>query len=299
MKETSNSLIPTMKSLTASYSRAKHKHEARYIHKYYLSLDLQPRVFLADIIAIMHELDDWNVFKRELPECIPDCVVHYKDLFIKKIISGHEVELILHAIVNYFDDQRCELTDDENRAAINLNTWLTEWEKRLLSECVQRTEEMELRVRSSDPWLTDYEIDLEVSFYVRDDDPYSEDNNPDASEHDVDSDAALLCSTVFLMDIEKISAKESKSPDYWGIGDEKDHKESSYPNDPVFQAKHCSTFRDLYNRLGVPMKHMGRIGRVYTDIKVYHQNGVTVDLIGEHPVACQDEPRIRSHQQGE
>ena len=288
MEETSESLTPTTKSLTASYSKAKYKHKARYIHKYYLPRTLQPRIFLADIIAIMHELDDWNVFRNELPERAPCCVVHYEDLLTVKVIPGREVWLVLEAITNYLDDWHCELTDEENRAAINLNKWLTEWETRLLSECVRRTEEMELCVKSLDPWLTDYEIDLEVDFYARDDDSYSEDNNPDASDHDVDSDAALLCSTVLLMDSGKISEKESNSPDYLGIGDRKDHKEFSHRSDTVFREKHCSTFHDLYSRLGVPMKHMGRIGRVYTDIKVYHQNGVVIDLTGDQPVSSQD-----------
>lgn len=300
MKETSTSLSPTTKSLTTSYSRARYKHVARYIHKYYLSRALQPRIFLADIIAIMHELDDWNVFKNELPERAPCCVVHYEDLLTEKVIPSREVELVLHAIASYYDDWQCELTEDEKRAAVNLNTWLTEWEKRLLSECVRRTEEMELRVKSIDPWLTDYEIDIEVQFYIRDDDPYSEDNNPDVNEYDVDSDAALLCSTVLLMDSGQIFAKESTSPDYWGIGDGQDHKESCSRNGAIFQDKYCSTFHDLYSRLGVPMKHMGRIGRVYADIKVFYQNGVSIDLAGDQPVAAQDEPRIRSrHQTGE
>lgn len=281
-----------IKLLKFSYDQAKYNHEARYIHKYYVHKDLKNRIILADIVAIMQEMNDWNVFKRDIPQTLPSCYIHYLDLCANKSITGKEVKLVLQAITSYFADRKGELTESENRAAINLNAWLTEWEKKLLHECVRITEEMECRVRSSDPWLTDYEIDLEVSFYLREDDPFSEENNPDADEYDIDSEAQLLCSTGFLMN-GLIFAKDVTSTEYWGIGDGQDHKENSIRNDTIFYEKHCSTFHDLYSRLAVPMKHMGRIGRVYSDIKVYYQNGVLIDLKSEPPFESQDEPRVR------
>ena len=293
MKDILTSSKTITKSFTTSYCRAKHNQKARYIHKYYLPQDLKPRISLADIIAIMHELDDWNVFKGDLPETPPCCAIHYSDLCADKTIPSHEVRLVIQAIADYLADRKDELTENENQAAININTCLTEWEKKLLSECVRISEEMEHRVRSDDPWLTDYEIDLKVTFFVRDDDPFSEENNPEANENDIDSEAQLLCSTSLLLN-GLIFAKDVNSLEYCGIGDGQDHKESSLNENSIFQVQHCSTFHDLYSCLGVPMKHMRRIGRVYSDIKVYHQNGVEIDLAGEQPIASQDEPRIRN-----
>ena len=280
------------KFLTTSHDKAKYNSKARYIHKYYLPQDLKQRISLADIIAVMFDLDDWDVFKGVLPEQPPCCNVHYSDLYTNKTIPGLEIGVVLRAIAAYFADCKCELTEDENRAAVNLNSWLDEWEKKLLSECIRISEAMEQRVQSSDPWLTDYEIDLVVDFYIRDDDPYSEDNNPAANKYDVDSDAALLC-TPLLVGCGPIFAEDITSPGYCGIGDGQDYKESKTLNCSIFHEKHCSAFRDLYSFLGVPMKHMGRIGHVCTDIKVYHQNGVAIDLDSVQIVASQDEPRIR------
>lgn len=218
-----------------------------------------------------------------MPDQPPCCAIHYSDLCTDKTIPDHEVRLILQAIADYLADHNSKLTEDENRAAINLNTWLTEWEIKLLSECIRISEEMERRVKSNDPWLTDYEIDLEVTFFARDDDPFSERNNPEGYENDIDSEAQLLCSTGLLLN-GLIFSKDVNSPDYCGIGDGRDHKESSLHENSIFQAQHCSTFHDLYSNLGVPMKHMGRISKVNSDIKVYCQNCVEIDKEKNNPL---------------
>jgi hypothetical protein len=45
----------------------------------------------------------------------------------------------------------------------------------------------------------------------------------------------------------------------------------------------------------IPIKHAGRIGHIFTDIIIRHQNGVKVDLTGEQAVAVWDEPRLREN----
>lgn len=287
------------KRFVTSYSRGKYDTTARYIHKYYLPLEVKQRIFLADIRALKRARvieDAWRGNPSDPPPC---CVVYYDDLCLEKAIPAHDVALVLQAITAYYDDCRCKLTDDENRAAMNLNTWLRDWEKTFLAECVRISEEMEQRVRSGDSWLTDYEIDLEVEFYIRDDDPFSEENNPDAYNHDVDEDASLLCSMKFSFMVGPIFAKEVESPDYWGIGDGKDH---NYEHGPglrrkslIYEVEQCCIFHELYSDIDIPMKHMGRIGYVATEIKVRHQNGISINVAGEKTIADQDEPRIREH----
>jgi hypothetical protein len=77
------------------------------------------------------------------------------------------------AYAAYRDDRRVALTPEETHAAINLNTWLIDWEKALLARCIRLSESMERQVRSGDDWLTDYEILVTAWFYVRHDDPFS------------------------------------------------------------------------------------------------------------------------------
>lgn len=285
------------KRFVTSYSRARYDSTARYIHKYYLPLEVRQRIFLADIRALKRACvveEAWRGNPSDPPLC---CVVYYDDLCLEKAIPAHDVALVLQAITAYSDDCHSKLTDDENRAAMNLNTWLRDWEKNLLAECVRIIEEMEQRVRSGDSWLTDYEIDVEVAFYIRDDDPFSEENNSDADNHDVDNDASLLCSTELL--VGPIFGKAAESPDFWGIADGKDHNYEHGSGlrckSSIYEAEHCSTFHELYSQLHIPMKHMGRIGYVATDIKVCHQNGISINVAGEKTIADQDEPRIREY----
>lgn len=123
------------------------------------------------------------------------------------------------------------------------------------------------------------------------------DINPDADNHDVDNDASLLCSTKILFMIGPIFAKEVENPDYSGIGDGKDHNDQHGPGlrrkSSIYEVEYCSTFHELYSQLHVPMKHMGRIGYFATDIKVFHQYGICINVAGEKTIADQAEPRIR------
>jgi hypothetical protein len=284
------------KHVTVRYDGSRHSVITRYVHKYYLSPELKCRIFPVDIEGIETCLANdakCNLWDGWIPEKVSACVIHYQDLGLEKSIEGDTVRRVLEAYAAYHNDCQAKLTPNEIRAAMNLNEWLMDWEQQLLSRCIELTETMEQRVRSGDVWLCDYEMNLEVGFYVRDDDPFSEGNNPDASTGDVDCDAALLCEAMSLERI-VISAAEAGKEDYWGIGDRKDHNDRhGLCDNPVYQTRHCLTFHELSEHLHVPMKHMGRIGHVFADIVIRHQNGIRVDLMGERAVAVRDSPRIR------
>jgi hypothetical protein len=286
------------KHATVRYEHPTNAAATRYIHKYYLPRELKARICPADIGGIescFWDEKECNVRENRIPEELPACIIHYEDIGLEKRIEGDTVCRVLEAYAAYRKDSQAELTPEETRAALNLNAWLTDWETQLLAQCIQLSEDMERRVRSSDPWLTDYEIDLEVTFYVRDDDPFSEDNDADASEDDVDSDATLLCETKHLGGPIVISADMAAREDYWGIGDRQNHndRKSLTLENPIYKVRHCLSFHELYDHLHVPMKHLRRIGRVFADIKITYQNGINVDLTGEKATAMRDQPRVR------
>ena len=272
---------------------AENEHGARYIHKYYLPQELRVRILPADIdgISLCFASDDeCNVWEGLIPDKVSDCVILYKDLGLEKRIDGETVHRVLIAIAAYHADGRAELTPEEDQAAMNLNTWFMEWEKDLLARCIKLRTEMERQVRSGDSWLTDYEIDVEVAIGVRDDDSYSADNMPDGWRDDIDADPALLC-TMKLLVIPKTDPGDDK---YWGIGDNQDHNDCRGNRDEgIYNMRHCTTFHELFSHSQIPIKHAGRIGRVFTDIIVRHQNGINVDLTGKQAIAVLDEPRIR------
>jgi hypothetical protein len=175
---------------------------------------------------------------------------------------------------------------------MNLNTWFMAWEKELLTRCIQLCNEMEQRVRSNDGWLTDYECDVEIQLYVRDDDPYSGDNMSDGLEDDIDSDTSFLCEMKLLVCFPILY---SDRENYWGIGDDIDHNDRprGIRKEEIYNVRHCATFHELFDHTNMPVKHAGRIGHVFTDIIIRHQNGIKVDLKGEQAVTVRDEQRIR------
>jgi hypothetical protein len=53
---------------------------------------------------------------------------------------------------------------------------------------------MERKVHSENFWVSDYELNLELSVYAKDDDPFS--TTKDANRYDIDSNAMLLGNTI-------------------------------------------------------------------------------------------------------
>lgn len=271
--------------------------EARYIHKYYLPPKLRHRIFPIDITGIsdcFRRDDEYECYIYEgcIPEVLPDCRIYYKDLGLEKLIDGDTVRRVLIAKAAYYSDLNGVLTPEEEQAAFRLNAWLIEWEKDHLKRCVQLKHEMERRVRSGDSWLTGYDIDVEIDFYVRDDDPYSEANMHNAWHNDIDCDTAFLFKVTRLVNV-FINEEEE---DYWGIGDNCDHNDvrGSY-KEGIYSVRHCATFHELFDHMHLPMKHAGRIGYISIDIIVRHQNGITVDLKSDPVTSVRVSPSIREY----
>lgn len=214
---------------------------------------------------------------------------------MEKHIDGVTARHVIAAYLAYCKDHRAELTPEEEQAALNLKHWLIEWEKRLLARLIQISEAMERQVRSGDSWLSDYEIEVIVSFYAHDDDSFSYDNTEDFWKGEIECDSQLLCE-IHMICNSPISAAEAAKEDYCGIGDRQDHNDfSRYYDGAELERpeRHCFTFHELNDHVRFPKNHMRRIGYVSTDIEVQHQNGISIDLSGEHPIAVMDEPRIR------
>lgn len=277
-------------------SRPDFEHQDRYIHKYYLPQELRTSISPADISLICRwfiENGDFALLQGRMPENFPDVVIQYRDIGVKKQIASETVRQMLKAIAAYHADHGAVLTTEENQAAMNLNVWLIEWEKDLLHRCMQISCEMERQVRSDDIWLSDYEIDIETEFYVRDDDPCSEDKLPDGSHGDIDGNIGLLCTIKYLKNLPLFVKPADDGR--WHIGDDLDHNDwpRGSRSEKIYNVRHCSTFHELFSHMRMPVKHAGRIGRIYTDIIVKHQNGICIDLKGKRTVAVRDEAGIR------
>lgn len=279
-----------------NFSGSQYEHKARYIHKYYIPQELRASISPVDIsgiFSIFYQDCDFAMMSGGILEQVPDCVIHYRDVGADKHIDGETVRCVLQAIAAYHADDRAVLTPEENQTAMNLNTWLAEWEKDLLNRCMHVSIDMERQVRAGDNWLSDYEIDMETQFYVRDDDACSDDNMPDGSRDDIDCHIGLLCTIKNLENLPLFRKPEDDG--HWYIGDGQNHNDRprGSRNEEIYNTSHCATFHELFSHMHMPIKHAGRIGQIHTDIIVRHQNGIRIDLKGEWAVAVRDEERIR------
>ncbi|MGV1098732.1 hypothetical protein ACUUL3_04900 [Thiovibrio sp. JS02] len=257
-----------------------HYCEERYVHKYYLPLELRKEIRPADIKAIISFVSQADLvipLTGFIAEEMPDITIYYNDIKMEKVATGPKVSQVLHAFWNYRKDCRAKLSPQEVQEALNLNEFLFAWEKTVQHECLILTEKMEPLCRTNDQLLTDYEIDLKIEFYLRDDDPLSKENNQETNADDIDHDITLICATTRFPG--KISPRKASNQDYAGIGDNRDYNDLRHlGNCELFQVRHCGIFHEMYSHLHVPLKHLGRIGRIAAEFRIFHEIESTIDL---------------------
>lgn len=276
-------------TLTVRYKDSEYDLKNRYIHKYYLSAKDKGKLSPIDLDALETSTgaDHYELWTGKIPEVVNGCTILYQDIGSEKQVDSDLVRRGLLAIAGYYKDRRSELTPEELRAALNLNDWLREYEKTLLARQLCLEEELRNGLRGNDPFLVDYEIDLNLQFYVREDDLFYD--NEEADKYDWDNHSALMLS---LKGVEAHSSRaEIHDPNYRGLGDDQDHndiRDHEHIN-PIYRAMHCTLFHELTNHCAVPFKHLIRIGLICAEFVVQHQNYVNIDLTGERIFARQQD----------
>lgn len=260
------------KLLTVSYRDSDAGYINKYIHKYFLSAEDKGKLFPVDLDALEMSIDHDglpNLWKGIIPKVVNECTIFYQDISLDKRVDRDLARRGLLAVAAYHKDHGAELTPEEVRTALNLNEWLRGYEKTLLDKQLSIEQELKNRLSEKDPFLVDYEIHLRMDFYLREDDPFHD--NDDANEHDWDNDASLMFT---LKNLESYSPERKYAAlDCWGLGDDQDHNDVSDSDNPVYQAKHCKLFRELTNYYyGVPIKHFNRIGTICAHFEVIYQN---------------------------
>ncbi len=144
----------------------------------------------------------------------------------------------------------------------HINAHLTRIEQYVKPATRALSADLDARVENPDDWLCDYEIELEVSFWLRQDDP--------AYREDDDNIVVTL----------RESLKHLREDDAFGIGDGMNHND--VPPDsslaPAFWAEHhCWLYHCLYDHSGLRWNDLLRIGHIWVDMQVIHQYEVAVD----------------------
>jgi hypothetical protein len=233
-----------------------------YIHKYYLEPEDKGQLFPADLQALERLQGTTEVSELlRNGDSMPGCTVYYKDLGLEKSLSGRLVAAGLLGIAAYRKERQQEMTPEELQAALQLNAWLREYEQTLHRQRNQLEQKLKKSLAGGDPFATHYEIEVELEYYLRDDDPFCTAADPHLN--DWDEDISLMCRL-------RLEQHNSGDTDY------NDHPERGRCSNPVFNEPHSWLFHDLTSHHGVPVKHLCRIGRVWGEVMVRYQNAVGV-----------------------
>jgi hypothetical protein len=252
--------------ISVRYKNSERFDGNRYIHKYYLSPEDKAALFPIDIFALQAAASELQIsWHEEIPNVLPEYTICYKDLGFEKKIECPLMQRAFLAIAEYWQDRNAELTPDEVEFALFFNQWLIEREKSLLEMQLSLEQDLNMRYCGRNNFFMDYLILLNIYFSLRDDDPYS--SNDDALDD--------LTFNICKINYHYIHSPEHRpgTQGYRGLGDGHDYREPANKNDnPVTQERHCMLFHKLTEEAGVPYKHLARIGYIWTDFIVQCQD---------------------------
>ena len=152
-----------------------------------------------------------------------------------------------------------DLSPDQRLQLQRLNDRLATIEKHAKREAITLNTQLRARIQDSADWLTDYEIELEITFRLRKDDP--------AYRDDDDNLLATLRETL----------KDCDQDDF-GIDDGINHNDvfKHIDGHPLQGEFHCWLYHCLYDHTDLWFDGMLRIGSIWVDIQVWYQHGCKV-----------------------
>lgn len=151
------------------------------------------------------------------------------------------------------------LSEEQKEQLFEFNKRLSELEKSVVQEVILRNAELEERVADPNDWLADYDINIEMSFYLREDDPEWKDDKDCYISITFEAPKALLA-------IRGSKAPSAYKPMYV-LRPEANF--CSLPAEhPLSTFRHCWYFHQLYAVKQVSFQNLLRIGTVWADVIV-------------------------------
>ena len=156
-----------------------------------------------------------------------------------------------------------ELSLIQRQYVQRLNKKLAAIERQVKREALAVITQLEARVHDPDDWLSDYEIELEVSFWLREDDP--------AFKEDDDNILVTL----------RESLKRLRHPeDRWGLDDGDNHNIAQYiDGHPMQGESHCWLYHCLYDHTPLGWEDLLRVGHIWVNLSVIYQH---TSVVVEH-----------------
>jgi hypothetical protein len=147
-----------------------------------------------------------------------------------------------------------DLSPDQRHQLQRLNDRLAVIEQHIQREATTLNTHLQARVQDPTDWFSDYEIELEVTVCLREDDP--------AFQEDDDNILATL----------RERLKGSAQHDF-GIDDGINHNAFQQMDGHPMQGEvHCWLYHCLYDHTDLWFDEMLRIGRIWVDIQVWYQH---------------------------
>ncbi len=158
---------------------------------------------------------------------------------------------------NYISEE--DLTDEQRQKLLQLNKILMQIEQNLKIEADKLTTVYNRKVEDSQEWIDDYEIDLEISFYLKETDPAFDD----------DRDNILV---VLYEDLkyQKYREKLKTGVNHNLFNNRKNHSMSA--------EFHCWFYHCLYDHTGLGWQNMLRIGHICIEINCRLQQTINLDV---------------------
>jgi hypothetical protein len=141
-----------------------------------------------------------------------------------------------------------------------INDKLAVIERHVKREALDLIAQLDARVHNPADWLSDYELELEVSFWLRDDDP--------AYQEDDDNILVTLKEYLTLLRV----------PDYaCGLDDGINHNAFQQRDGHPMQGEyHCWLYHCLYDHTDLWFDDMLRIGHIWVNMPVIYQHACDV-----------------------
>jgi hypothetical protein len=232
-----------------SYSSSNFDREAEYIHRFYIPKYLRKSLQVQDVSAFGSCLNCTS------PQQDEGHVIFYREEQLHKNINPETCSVLFAAHDAYQSD--CDdrnLSDDENRFLIALNDKLAQLEIDVIRKIDEHKKLLEEEVERGS-FVKHFNLDISIEFYLAE----------DAPGYDDDDDNLLYkinCCFQIPKDI------------IYG-------RKPSYDTKPdIYSAQHCQLFHDLFEHSPLPLKHICRIGTIWTDIAAIRQNVLPVRITG-------------------
>jgi hypothetical protein len=136
-----------------------------------------------------------------------------------------------------------------------LNERLKKLERVLLDEAIKLDKALKARVDDKDDCLDDYEIELQLSFYLLESD-----------ERFIENEDNILASIDEYL--KGVSLDVTKTRQRWGSNHNEFRRREGHP---MQGEEHCWWFHSLYDHKDMSFEDMLRIGMIWSDIKVAYQ----------------------------